>query len=209
MFVKFMEIMGPTWPALLDFVSEQLSFLGWFAKIATIPIVFLIFVGAIYLLRLVHRIDVLSVGTRALLWPTVVAGFAFVITGAFHPTGIYEIVAISVFGLAFVCMMVYSCVKIFRMEVGIFWKLLLLIDAAAYVLLTFALSTLTAIASLAMLIVFVALFFLSAFFRAKANPRRVRLSNGAVVTEYEAGRWSGNDGHTYSNNGGGTFMQQD
>ena len=106
-------------------------------------------------------------------------------------------------------MMVYSCVKIFRMEVGIFWKLLLLIDAAAYVLLTFALSTLTAIASLAMLIVFVALFFLSAFFRAKANPRRARLSNGAVVTEYEAGRWSGNDGHAYSDNGGGTFTQQD
>lgn len=85
MIQQFMDIFHPAWEGLLDFVLEYLSDIGILAPIVAIPIVFAIFAGAIWLLRIVHKIEVLNVGTDLLLWPTIIAAVAFIIIGACHP----------------------------------------------------------------------------------------------------------------------------
>ncbi len=209
MIQQFMDIFHPAWEGLLDFVLEYLSDIGILAPIVAIPIVFAIFAGAIWLLRIVHKIEVLNVGTDLLLWPTIIAAVAFIIIGACHPEGIWEIGAVALFAVAFIVAMIYSYRHVFGLEMRLWGKLLLMLDAAAFVFLTFLLSIAAISAGIVLLMILLAVWVLLYIINAKANPRRARLSNGTVVTEYEAGRWSGNDGHTYSDNDGGTFTQQD
>lgn len=212
---QFMNFLHPAWEWLIDFVVEHLSCIGFFAPFVAIPLVFAIFVGTIWLLRLVHKIEVLNVGTDSLLWPTIVAAIVYVVVGFFHLEGVWGIVVVAVFATAFLVAMVYSCCQIFRLDMGLFGKLLLVLDAAVFAALTFALSVAAILSSLALLMVLAVLCFFGSICGQKSrprapaasSPRQMRLDDGTDIEERGAHWYSKSDGRKFVENGDGTFTQ--
>lgn len=212
---QFMNFLHPAWEWLLDFVVEHLSCIGFLAPLVAIPLVFAIFAGAIWLLRLVHKIEVLNVGTDLLLWPTIVAAVVYVVVGFFHLEGVWGIVVVAVFAAAFLGAMAYSCCQISKMQMGLLGKLFLVLDAAVFTALTFTLSVAAILSSLALLMILAVLCVFGSIFGQKSrprapaasSPRQARLDDGTDIEERGAHWYSKADGREFVENGDGTFTQ--